>query len=920
MWDSPNGSWNNVIAGSASITPTDMWMVGSFQSPVPSAAGDGNLNLAEHWDGSTWAMTTIGNPGQDGNDLSDVAAVATNDVWAVGTQTTNSFVSGEAAHWDGAFWHNTSFPSMQPFTSPFVLDDVVAFATNNVIAVGEYTTANLAGQNIRHTLILQWTGTGWSQMTSVDVGSGDNELIGIGGSSATDIWAVGYSHATPTSPAQSLIERFTSGPTWAVVTSPSLGGDNLLHVAADSTSSAWAVGYFRGSNGVAQALAVRWDGSTWTDNTSFNVPSVLGQYLASIVSVSATEYWAVGSYVNSTTSVQGPLQPFAVRWDGTNWSTTGFSLPSMIGTGIYDPAYTVAAPLSQDVWAGGQSIAAPKQLFRTAIQNFSGFAAPAITNVTAGDSSASVTWSPPCGTGGSPISSFVVTAHDGCTIQGSVSVPGPTPPTTVNYTGLPNGSPMSFTVVAVNALGNSPASAPSAVVTPTGAGKPNMITACSSRQYSLGGNNGSAWVDMDATNLSVSFTPAADSYAVLSGNVDLWTANKGFNQDVGISVTGGAYPTTAGQPQAWKESGGFAGTFSPNAAYVQTVIPVLASATYIAKLQWKANKPDSGTIFAGAGPIAGAFSPTRITVQLIPQTSAITFKAITTNQYRLAGSDGYTWRDMDTTGLRVPFTVPATGYDRAVVTANADLWTANTGFNQDIGVTLSGGAYPSTTGQPESWKESGGFAGTFSPNAAFVEAALPVAAGASYTVTLQWKANQSDPGSIYAGAGPIGGKFSPTVLTVILFANPPPNAIDFSFFQSFQINSDGAYWSPLGDMSLQTYFTPATDGAYMFSANMDLFTQQAGFNQDMGIQVAGGAYGANGTLVAWKESGGFAGTFSPNAAYASAPLLLKGGVQYTFQIVWKTNRISDVYTEINGGAGPIGFHYSTTWLTAVPLG
>ena len=41
-----------------------------------------------------------------------------------------------------------------------------------------------------------------------------------------------------------------------------------------------------------------------------------------------------------------------------------------------------------------------------------------------------------------------------------------------------------------------------------------------------------------------------------------------FNQDIGISVIGGVYPTTAGQPEAWKESGGFAGTFSPNAAFV----------------------------------------------------------------------------------------------------------------------------------------------------------------------------------------------------------------------------------------------------------------------------------------------------------------------------------------------------------------
>src|SRR5206468_2199326 len=96
---------------------------------------------------------------------------------------------------------------------------------------------------------------------------------------------------------------------------------------------------------------------------------------------------------------------------------------------------------------------------------------------------------------------------------------------------------------------------------------------CIATQPTLTGSNGSTWVDMNA-GLSISFTPGADGYAILGGNADLWTANTGFNQDMGIAVTGTGFPTSAGQPEAWKESGGFAGTFSPNAAFVQTVISV----------------------------------------------------------------------------------------------------------------------------------------------------------------------------------------------------------------------------------------------------------------------------------------------------------------------------------------------------------
>jgi len=78
---------------------------------------------------------------------------------------------------------------------------------------------------------------------------------------------------------------------------------------------------------------------------------------------------------------------------------------------------------------------------------------------------------------------------------------------------------------------------------------------------------------------------------------------------------------------------------------------------------------------------------------------------------------------------------------------------------------VSGGTYGA--GQVVAWKESGGFAGTFSPNAASVETVLWLEAGTQYTVRLVWKANKSDPRTIWAGAGPFGGQYSATRLTVV---------------------------------------------------------------------------------------------------------------------------------------------------------
>jgi uncharacterized repeat protein (TIGR01451 family) len=92
--------------------------------------------------------------------------------------------------------------------------------------------------------------------------------------------------------------------------------------------------------------------------------------------------------------------------------------------------------------------------------------APQLAVATASNASAQVAWSAPASNGGLSITSYTVIALlNGTTNVGSVTVPASQ--TGVNFTGLTNGSLYSFTVVATNAAGNSPASAPSNQVQPT---------------------------------------------------------------------------------------------------------------------------------------------------------------------------------------------------------------------------------------------------------------------------------------------------------------------------------------------------------------------------------------------------------------------------------------------------------------------
>jgi hypothetical protein len=108
--------------------------------------------------------------------------------------------------------------------------------------------------------------------------------------------------------------------------------------------------------------------------------------------------------------------------------------------------------------------------------------APTIGTATAGNTSATVNWTPPASNGGSPITSYEVQAFTGPTfttpVGGLRTAPGTA--TSLAVGGLTNGTQYRFQVRAVNAAGNSPFSALSNTVTPaTVPGAPQILNATS---------------------------------------------------------------------------------------------------------------------------------------------------------------------------------------------------------------------------------------------------------------------------------------------------------------------------------------------------------------------------------------------------------------------------------------------------------
>jgi ASPM-SPD-2-Hydin domain-containing protein len=483
-------------------------------------------------------------------------------------------------------------------------------------------------------------------------------------------------------------------------------------------------------------------------------------------------------------------------------------------------------------------------------------------------------------------------AHDFAKTTGCGPYPAhlaPNATCTVGMTYTPGApGPSTGSLVVSDNAGSGSHSAP---VTGTGVVPPVVISKSSSAQYHLSGNNGVDWQEMDAA-LRLTVQPQADSQAILSANVDLWTGTAGINQDVAIFVsTNGA----ADQLVAWKESGGRAGTFSPNAAFVQGVKSVSAGSTYLVKLKWKSNvaEPSGATIHAGAGPYpagSATFSPTRLTAQLVGLASS----SVITQQRQLTGSDGVTWQEMDT-GLRVTVTPSAT--TSSVLGLNADLWTASAGLNQDLAIFVKAGGGTDTL---LAWKESGGNAGTFSPNAAFVQATRTLTGGTTYLFKVKWKTNTSAAGrTIFAGAGPYpsAGVYSPTRLTVVM----EPGVISAVITQQRQLTgSNGSSWTEI-DPSLRVTVSPSANGTVIVGGNADLWTAVRGYNQDIAIFVSDN--GQADQLVAWKESGGFSGTFSPNAAFVHGIKPVVNTHSYVFKLKWKTNVAQAPGATIVAGAG-----------------
>jgi len=291
----------NGLSGLAVLSADDVWAVGNRRNMK-------FRTLTEHRDASGWNVVPSVDVSKGHNSLADVAALSSNNVWAVGFADRGATSTTLIEHWNGIAWSEVTSPNVGTREGN-LLTGVAAVSSNDVWAVGLHgPTGHFK------TLVEHWDGSAWKVVPSVDVGAGSNVLIGVAATSPSKVWAVGYT-STGTK-LRTLVERW-DGVSWqAVPSSNPVAGDNvLIGIAALSNQDIWAVGYSRTGSSFA-TLIERWNGSVWAPVSSPNASTVFN-VLRGIVAVSSSEAWSAGAFYDP---VADAFQTLVQRWDGATWS------------------------------------------------------------------------------------------------------------------------------------------------------------------------------------------------------------------------------------------------------------------------------------------------------------------------------------------------------------------------------------------------------------------------------------------------------------------------------------------------------------------------------------------------------------------------------------------------------------------------
>jgi hypothetical protein len=222
----------NILNAVVALSPTDVWAAGWSSNP--------DLNTIQllfmHWNGMKWRLAASPTPLGAFQFVNGLAAVTSDDVWAVGFDESFSPSSTLAAHWNGRRWRIIRTPG--GLGGDEQLHAVAALGTDDVWAVGDDLTG---GPATTTPFAEHWDGHDWTRVP-VPTARGNGRLFGVAALADGHVWAVGETANPVTGTQFTLTERW-DGSAWRFVRSPNVGHQNtLLAAGALDPSTVWAVG------------------------------------------------------------------------------------------------------------------------------------------------------------------------------------------------------------------------------------------------------------------------------------------------------------------------------------------------------------------------------------------------------------------------------------------------------------------------------------------------------------------------------------------------------------------------------------------------------------------------------------------------------------------------------------------------------
>ncbi|WP_086819621.1 hypothetical protein [Allokutzneria sp. NRRL B-24872] len=216
----------------------------------------GHMTKALRRDGAVWREAPVPDIGRI-----TAATAAGAELWAAGD-------NGGMLHHYGTGWRRADTPFPEDSHGSYL--GMTEFGPDDVWAVGDLCRRS---DSHRRGIVQRWDGRGWSELALPDIGEHWG-LSGISGTSATNVWAVGWAFENEV---ETAVVLHFDGDYWQRFDTPVEPG--LEHSLQDvamlpDSGDAVAVGYRTDEAGVRFPLTMAWSGSGWRLTPS---PSAEGQ-------------------------------------------------------------------------------------------------------------------------------------------------------------------------------------------------------------------------------------------------------------------------------------------------------------------------------------------------------------------------------------------------------------------------------------------------------------------------------------------------------------------------------------------------------------------------------------------------------------------------------------------------------------------